>query len=64
MLGIVPLLIWVLIPSRYVMLNSIWFTLSSGNLASAVIDLYTLAQVISQTPKGSSIIQSGFKCYY
>ncbi|WP_027626389.1 DUF3267 domain-containing protein [Clostridium lundense] len=64
MLGIIPLLIWIFIPYKYVMLNSIWFTLSSGNLASSVIDLYTLAQVINQTPKGSSIIQSGFECYY
>ncbi|MGO5066242.1 DUF3267 domain-containing protein [Clostridium sporogenes] len=64
MTGIIPLIIWIFIPHKYVMLNSIWFILSSGNLATTVIDLYTLGQVIRQTPKGSVIQTCGYKCYY
>lgn len=39
------------------MLNSIWFILRSGNLATTVIDLYTLGQMVSpdSTPNDNDI---------
>ncbi len=63
-LGIIPLLIWFVIPVKYSILNSSWFILSIGNLGGAVVDFYNLFHAIKDMPRGSIIQISGFKCYY
>ncbi|WBW96027.1 DUF3267 domain-containing protein [Oceanirhabdus sp. W0125-5] len=64
LLGVIPLLIWIFIPTNNATLNSLWFILCIGNLGSTTADLSNLFHALKEMPKGSVLQISGLKCYY
>lgn len=63
-LGFIPMIIWIFIPVKFVMLNSIMFTFSLGNLGVSAADLYNLLKALIKAPKESLIQASGAKVYW
>lgn len=63
-LGFIPMIIWIFIPVRFVMLNSILFTFSLGSLGGSAADLYNILKALIKAPKESFIQASGAKVYW
>lgn len=63
-LGFIPLIIWILMPVRFVMINSILFTFSLGSLGGSSADIYNLLKALIKVPKESFIQASGLKVYW
>lgn len=63
-IGVIPLIGWIFIPSSYVTINTMLFILAIGNLAGTTGDLYNLTQVIKLMPKNSFMQVSGLKCFF
>lgn len=63
-LGLIPIIIWIFIPTKFVMLNSIIFAFSLGNLFGSVADLYNLLKALIKAPKKSFVQASGAKVYW
>lgn len=63
-LGFIPLIIWIFMPVRFVMINSILFTFSLGSLGGCTADLFNLLKALIKVPKESFIQASGSKVYW
>ncbi|MHC6180287.1 DUF3267 domain-containing protein [Clostridium sp. JNZ X4-2] len=63
-LGIIPFIIWMFIPSTYVMWNSIIFIFSLCNLNMSTVDLNTIFHAITEMPKGSVMQTSGMDYFW
>ena len=63
-LGFIPLIIWIFMPVRFVMINSILFTFSLGSLGGCTADLFNLLKALIKVPKESLIQASGSKVYW
>lgn len=63
-LGFIPLIIWIFMPVRFVMINSILFTFSLGSLGGSSADIYNLLKALIKVPKESFIQASGSKVYW
>ncbi len=63
-LGLIPLVIWIFMPVKFVMTNSILFTFSLGSLGGSAADLYNILKTSIKVPKNSYIQASGTKVYW
>ncbi len=63
-LGMVPLVLWVILPGMNALISSILFAFSIGNLSMCVGDIYNAILAIAKMPSGSVLVTSGTNCYY
>ena len=63
-LGIIPLLVWLIIPNIDVVISSILFGFSVGSLSMCIGDIYNVMNAIIKMPKESKLVTSGTNCYY
>ena len=63
-LGFIPLIIWIFMPVKFVMINSILFTFSLSGLFGSTADIYNLLKALIKVPKESFIQAFGSKVYW
>lgn len=62
-LGFIPMIIWIFIPAKFVIINSIIFSFSWVSLSVSVADIYNSIKAL-KLPKNSLIQASGAKGYW
>lgn len=63
-LGIVPFIVWLLLPGLNVTLSSIFFTFSIGSMGMCVSDVYNGILATQKMPAGSVLITSDNNCFF
>jgi len=63
LLGFIPMIIWIFIPVKFIMLNSIIFSFSWASLSVSAADIYNAIKAL-KLPKESFIQASGTKVYW
>ncbi len=63
-LGIVPLVLWLVLPGMTAAVSSILFAFSIGSLSMCIGDIYNAILAVAKMPRGSVLITSGTNCYY
>lgn len=63
-LGILPLLVWFFIPSKFTMINSILYSFMFINLSVTTVDIRNAVTALIKAPRDSFIKASGNKVYW
>ncbi len=63
-LGVVPILLFWILPPEYKIANGLMFGLSMMGLTSPAVDIYNVCKVLGETPKGCTLQFHGDCLYY
>lgn len=63
-LGITPLVIWMLFPGMGAVASSIFFAFSIGSLSMCIGDIYNVILAAIKMPKGAVLVTSEMNCYF
>lgn len=64
LLGVIPFLLWILLPNLSVVLGSILFGFSLGSLSTCIGDIYNSILAAKKMSSKAVMITSGQDCYY
>ena len=63
-LGLIPMIAWVFIPVKFVMMSTIIFGSSWICLSASTADIYNALKALAKAPKDSFVQASGAKVYW
>lgn len=63
-LGVVPILLFWILPPEYKMVNGLMFGMSMMGLTSPAVDIYNVCKVLGETPRGCTLQFYGDSLYY
>ena len=63
-LGVVPILLFWILPSEYKMVNGLMFGMAMMGLTSPAVDIYNVCKALGETPRGCTLQFYGDSLYY
>ena len=63
-LGVVPILLFWILPPEYKVANGLMFGMAMMGLTSPAVDIYNVCKVLGETPRGCTLQFHGDSLYY